>query len=780
MHRKSLGAFAICNCVVIALFSWTIVATAQTLRPFTVRDSIELARFDNPSKDNNEEIRFGPDGHNFFVITKRGFLSSNETESTIWVFDGKTVLGFVNSPPPVNRPSPRALVRMSSSSNGDPITHARWSIDGQTITFVGSKGDAEPRLYAARLSDERLQQLSPNGQNVSSFDQTNTTFVFTAAAATDAADLYQAGGPALPDVQVGTGLSLFTLLFPKFEEKVFGLSTEQVWRTRSNQASRVTNTATTLPVTLLRGSYLTMLSLSPSGRYVVAVNNVAHVPPEWEAYEPAASYAKFIADDPNAKPALSDLSAAQYVLIDLQLGRVSPLTGTPLGFSAAYYLDALRAKWSKDENKVVVSNTFVPLNTASARPGPTRPCVATVDLTTHFVECVRETPGYVNGKPEKTLSDVEWRESREEILVRYIGQDGDRTQSELFQRHNGAWTPVSQFTETGVEKAALSVAVQQSVNSPPVLVATDLRTGNSKTIWNPNPQLLGINLGEADVYHWRDKSGHQWTGGLVKPTNYNSRHRYPLVIQTHGFDPGTFLTDGSYSTANAARALAARGIVVLQVAEPRTALFTSQDAEIDGRFGYESAIKQLAAEGIINPKKVGIIGFSHTGIYVLDSLIHLPDSFAAATLAECSTDTLGEYLINADYRGPQTVQVIADLIGGKPFGDGLKMWESRSPGFNTDKFNVPLLFEENSPPTLVYSWDLYAALRLQSKPVELLYMRNGEHILKRPAQVFASQEMNVDWYDFWLNGHEDRDPAKAPQYARWRNLRASLEHAGIR
>jgi len=30
---------------------------------------------------------------------------------------------------------------------------------------------------------------------------------------------------------------------------------------------------------------------------------------------------------------------------------------------------------------------------------------------------------------------------------------------------------------------------------------------------------------------------------------------------------------------------------------------------------------------------------------------------------------------------------------------------------------------------------------------------------------------NVDWFCFWLKGEEDRDPAKAEQYARWHDLR---------
>jgi len=63
-------------------------------------------------------------------------------------------------------------------------------------------------------------------------------------------------------------------------------------------------------------------------------------------------------------------------------------------------------------------------------------------------------------------------------------------------------------------------------------------------------------------------------------------------------------------------------------------------------------------------------------------------------------------------------------------------------------------------------------MRLQDKPVDLLYFRGGAHVLAQPQERRISQEMNVDWYDFWLNGHEDPDPAKRAQYTRWLALRA--------
>lgn len=45
----------------------------------------------------------------------------------------------------------------------------------------------------------------------------------------------------------------------------------------------------------------------------------------------------------------------------------------------------------------------------------------------------------------------------------------------------------------------------------------------------------------------------------------------------------------------------------------------------------------------------------------------------------------------------------------------------------------------------------------------------------KPLHRLISQEMSVDWFDFWLDGHEDSDPKKQDQYVRWRQLRAEHE-----
>jgi hypothetical protein len=765
---------------IVLVIAWACVCVAQAQRHFTVRDSIEMLTFSRDQVTEEQQgAYFSPDRKYSFTVARRGLLESNQIEGRITLFDTAGVKRALSQRSP--QLQPRELLAMATSSNSEAISEARWSADGNSILFLGRNKDAERHLFRLEIATGRLEQLSPEGQDVTEFDCVGDKCVFTARPSVAESELYQSGGPSLPDIQIGTGTSLISLLYPSWEPFAFGTSSQHVWRVQNGNASPVITSTASHSVILFRGAVLSHLALSPSGRYAVGINKVDSVPATWERYEPAFSFAKFTRTRAGSQPA-TDLSPAQYVLIDLSTGESAPLTEAPVGWSAAYFADVFTAKWSADEREVAASNTFVPIgNSAGSHVAnsPLRPCVAVIHVDTRQAECVLQTGKLRPGEARNVLRDINWRMSDHVLELQYTVISGsNRSQvTHSFFNRNGSWIAAGKWRPENDDNGGsadqdLTIVVRQDVNTPPVLMGSDSRTGGLKKLWDPNPQLNGIDLGVAEIYNWRDKAGHRWSGGLIKPPGFVAGHRYPLVLQTHGFYPDRFLSDGVYSTANAARAMAAHGIIVLQVGEPVIAPpYTPAEAETNGRFGYVSAIEQLGNDGLVNPHKVGIIGFSHTGSFVLNTLIHSPQYFVAATLAESSYNSFGQYLGNADYRGHEEASAIARSVGSEPFGKGLKTWLAASPGFNTDRINVPILFEENEPVSLVDGWDLYAALRLQSKPVELLYMRNGEHVLTRPLQVLASQSLTVDWYDFWLNDHEDPAPLKAEQYRRWRGLR---------
>ncbi len=133
-----------------------------------------------------------------------------------------------------------------------------------------------------------------------------------------------------------------------------------------------------------------------------------------------------------------------------------------------------------------------------------------------------------------------------------------------------------------------------------------------------------------------------------------------------------------------------------------------------------------------------------------------------------------QYLTSVDFPGDFLLDQ-ANEIGAPPFGEGLQQWIKRSPGFNLEKVNTPLMVVGEGRSSLFSMLQPYCGLRALRKPTELVLLNTDEHVLTNPAVRMASQGGSLDWFRFWLKGEEDPDPAKADQYKRWRELRKMQE-----
>src|SRR6185437_4369920 len=291
-------------------------------------------------------------------------------------------------------------------------------------------------------------------------------------------------------------------------------------------------------------------------------------------------------------------------------------------------------------------------------------------------------------------------------------------------------------------------------------------------IWDPNPELQKLDLGRASLHHWSDRTGHMWSGILVLPPGYKKGVRYPLVIQTHGYDPNAFFVDGEYTTGSGGRALAAKGIVVLQMEQPPpTTMQTSENGPVALR-GFESAIDDLSSAGIIDPDRVGVIGFSFTCYHVLYALTHNPELFAAASITDGNYLSDFQYVLSAD-SDHSDQELNQHTYGTLPYWKGILPWIKDAPAFNLDRVTTPLLISAFENTSLLLEWEPYAGLRRLGKPVALRWLptQDSPHVLVQPKHRYASEGSAVDWYSFWLKGEEDSDPNKTQEYERWRRLR---------
>jgi len=97
-------------------------------------------------------------------------------------------------------------------------------------------------------------------------------------------------------------------------------------------------------------------------------------------------------------------------------------------------------------------------------------------------------------------------------------------------------------------------------------------------------------------------------------------------------------------------------------------------------------------------------------------------------------------------------------------------WVARSPAFHYDRIRTPLRLEHIGH-AIPCVWDMYAVLSRHRRPVELVHYPREDHSLQTPWGRYRTQQGAVDWFAFWLKGHEDPDPAKQEQYKRWRVFR---------
>jgi len=651
-----------------------------------------------------------------------------------------------------------------SGSEGPIINDLRWLADSSGVAFLEGEGlVGDKRLVLVDLRKRNTELLTSEMEVVTAFDvRDRNHYVYTVA---DPAKHDRPGGERSAPAMVGTGRTLNELLFPDdpVVSRYLSPRSDYLWAVVDGKRIKVKHGR----APIISSGWNSRLALSPNGGSLVMRLPVSDIPASWEALYPLP-YASSL----HRLQAIGE-PVVQYVRIDLRSGLIQSLTDAPTSDYADWWAYG-GPSWSNNGEEILLPGTFL----RSEDNKPSRPCVAVVDVSANTRTCVEVLKRhYENGNVEEgyhVVTEAEFVNGDNRRVRVYFRNHYDlsREAIEYHRTSEGSWQFVRQI-ELDREDGAhgLQVRVKQGFNEPALLVASDKE--KSRVIWDPNPQLKNIGFGEAKVYVWNDNEGREWRAGLYMPRHYRRGERYPLVIQTHGFLESEFRPSGIFQTAFAARALAAAGLVVLQIPDAQICLTTTSREGPCAVSSYEAAVTKLVSEGIADPKRIGIVGFSRTCFYVMQTLTTGSLRLRAASITDGVMEDYWQYIF-----WPERFSNEANaMIGAPPFGEGLQLWLKRSPGFNLDKVTAPLLVVAEGRSSALFMWAPYAGLRYLHKPVDLIMLNTDEHVLTNPTVRLASQGGTVDWFRFWLQDYEDPDPAKAKQYARWRNLRKLQEES---
>lgn len=366
------------------------------------------------------------------------------------------------------------------------------------------------------------------------------------------------------------------------------------------------------------------------------------------------------------------------------------------------------------------------------------------------------------------------------LFLRHQGWEHEATA--LYRWRPGGGAPKALFVTsdelTGCQFAKLLICTRENATTPRKVVAIDPLTGKQRVIFDPNPEFADIRLGRVERLHYRNSVGLPSWADLVVPPDYVAGTKLPLIVtqySSRGFLRGA--TGDEYPIF----LFAARGYAVLSLQRPPhiSSLYpqlTTWDAlnaigmkDWGERRSLLSSvlvgIDQAVGRGIADPAKVGITGLSDGSTTVQFALAN-GHAFAAASIGSCCIE-------------PHTVMSLGTAwadwnrkVMGYPLASepDPTFWKLQSIALNAAKIGTPLLIQLPDREFL-QGLEAFTALREQHKPVEMYVFPDEYHTRVQPVHRLASYQRSLDWFDFWLRGIEDADPAKQAQYARWRSLR---------
>jgi dipeptidyl aminopeptidase/acylaminoacyl peptidase len=311
---------------------------------------------------------------------------------------------------------------------------------------------------------------------------------------------------------------------------------------------------------------------------------------------------------------------------------------------------------------------------------------------------------------------------------------GPRMVSAFHQGANGALVGLSSEPQQPAELYVLDPAAEE----PP------------RRLTRTHEKLLGeLRLGEVRETTVKSADGTPVETFLFLPPVFESGHRYPTILWIHGGPVGQY--DWGFDFLP--QLFAAHGYVVVQP-NPRGSSGQGQDfcKAIFADWGnkdYEdlmAAVDHAVAQGIADPAKLGVGGWSYGGI-MTDNVIVKTTRFAAAISGA------GEGL-NISNFGHDHYQLEWELELGLPW-ENRELWERLSPFNQIEKVTTPTMFmggalDWNVP--ILGSEQMYQALKRLGRTTQLVVYPGEHHGIERPSFQRDRFERYLTWYARFLGG----------------------------
>jgi dipeptidyl aminopeptidase/acylaminoacyl peptidase len=263
-------------------------------------------------------------------------------------------------------------------------------------------------------------------------------------------------------------------------------------------------------------------------------------------------------------------------------------------------------------------------------------------------------------------------------------------------------------------------------------------------------QLDGFTLGTSELVSWKSKDGTPIEGVLRKPAGYAPGQKRPLLVLVHGGPTGTSrptLVGGTY--VYPVEPFLAKGALILDPNYRGSAgygeAFRSRNVRnlgVGDAWDVLTGIDQLVKQGLVDPTRVGVMGWSQGGYISAFLATHDAARFRAVSVGAGISNWV-TYYVNTDIH-PFTRQYLA----ATPWDD-MAIYRKTSPMTYIRSAKVPVLIQHGDGDKRVplpNAYELYQGLVDQDVKAKLVVFKGFGHGLNKPKAVRTALEQNLDWF----------------------------------
>jgi dipeptidyl aminopeptidase/acylaminoacyl peptidase len=285
---------------------------------------------------------------------------------------------------------------------------------------------------------------------------------------------------------------------------------------------------------------------------------------------------------------------------------------------------------------------------------------------------------------------------------------------------------------------------------------TPKAAGEAKKLTNMNAQTANWITSTVEVVTWKSQDGAAVEGVLHKPADFDPSRKYPLLVVIHGGPTGVSRAVPFTSTIYPIDVWVPRGVLVLEPNYRGSAGYGEKFRSLNVRnlgvgdaWDVLSGIDSLVAKGIVDPAKVGAMGWSQGGYISAFLTTHDAARFKAISVGAGISDWM-TYYVNTDIH-PFT----RHYLKATPWDDP-EIYAKTSPITYIRQAKTPTLIQHGATDQRVplpNAYELYQGLLDNNVPTKLIvYQGFGGigHGPSKPKSYRATMEHNLEWFDQYL------------------------------